>query len=383
MQDSFLWRLVRGEARGAAAAVVGGALSGLALCYEAGVRANFGLYRLGLLGQQRLPAPVFSVGNLTVGGTGKTSAALAIARALAARGLRPALLSRGYLGRGEGKGLLVSRGEGPLVSAEEAGDEAYLLARKLPGVCVLVGKDRRATGRRALSELGAEAVVLDDGFQYWKLKKDCEIVLVDALCPFGYGRLLPRGLLREPLSALGRASTIWITHSDLVEAASLSQLRGRLSRLAPGVPLEETIHLPLRFRPLAERSSSPAPPAKELAVAWRNSEQPLAGRKVVALSSIGNPLAFELTLARLGAEVLPARFPDHHPYREAELARLGGELAGRAELLATTEKDSVRLSGSRAAALALPAWVLEVELRPRGEESGVGDLIAPWVEKRR
>jgi len=330
-------------------------LAPLSALYWIGLKINRLMYAVGLARAARLPARVVSVGNLSSGGTGKTSAAALLAASALRQGWRPAILSRGYGRRRARAGsAVVSDGARLLVDATGAGDEPLLLAQKVAGAAVLVGKDRRETGRQAVADLGAEVLILDDGFQYWGVAKDREIVLIDALAPFGTGLLLPAGILREPLSHLRRAHAVWLTHSDLAGAQRVQAIRMRLGRFFGG-EIVETIH-----RPVALRSLDGAQ-AVELAG--------LRDRLVVALSGIGNPLAFELTLQRLGARVSPLRFPDHHPYSDADCRAIGGFARRRGAIIVTTEKDAVRL---RAACFSTPAWVLAVELAARDG----GDLAA-------
>lgn len=328
------------------------ALAGLTAAsklYGAALTLHHSAYRLGLARRVRLPAFVVAIGNLTLGGTGKTTAAIAVADWLSDHGRRVAVLSRGYRGAGERGAVIVSEGVGPIVAPTVAGDEPYLLARALPGISVLVGKDRRKTGRLAVDRLGANALVLDDGFQYQRLVKDVDIVLVDALAPFGYDALIPRGLLREPVTHLRRATALWITHSDLVREADLKAIRERLRAVAPAVPVWLACHVPGALRYLEDGHTL------EL--------EALRGRRVLALSSIGNPGAFERMLAQVGAVVVgQAQFPDHHAYRAGEVREALHHRAGNADLVVTTEKDAVRLPLD---CRDLPIWVLSVHLRER------------------
>lgn len=341
----LFWSVARGDRRSLGLAVARAGLTVLSGVYGCALYGYRALLRAGALPIAHAAVPVISIGNLALGGTGKTTATAAICRALLDAGARPAVLSRGH-GRRSGSGgtMVVSRGAGPVVAWEEAGDEPYLLASKLPGALVLVGKDRRQTAAQAVA-LGADVLVLDDGFQYWRLGKDHEIVLLDCLDPFGGGHLFPRGALREPVGYLRRAHAIWLTHADLVSDTQRSAVLSDLRRLHPEAPLRLTRHRPLGFR------------------AWPGGEQigvdAVRGRRVCALSSIGNPASFERLLAVMGAEVIGARFPDHHRFRAEDLKEVAAATRGRAEILVTTEKDQVRLP---AAAAGVPIWVLSVEM---------------------
>ena len=311
----------------------------------------------------RLPCRVISVGNLTVGGTGKTACVELIAQHLAQAGRRLAILSRGYGGarraywlRWAPQGLLV---DGAL-AAEILGlaDEPRLLARHLPGIPVLVGSRRDRTGRVACEQFGAEVVILDDGFQHRQLARDCDVVLVHARMPFAGWPLLPRGPMREPVASLARAQIVIITKAD--EALErVGALAERLRSLSPKALVLTAAHEPMGLI--------------DVPTGRQEETGRLAGYRVGLLSSIGDPRGFEETVRRLGAEILWHRaFPDHHPYRAEDLATLA-ELtqATRPQAIVTTEKDWVRLEPlASLAALAgqspswhAPVWVLRVALR--------------------
>lgn len=358
LEDTRWGRVARGQAQGFGERVAAGGLWALSVLYGAGLKLHHAGYRLGLARRTRVPALVIGVGNLTVGGTGKTTAAIAIARWLMDQGRSVAVLSRGYGGAAERGAAVVSEGSGPLLGPEEVGDEPFMIARALPGACVLVGKDRRRTGRRAVEDFGADALVLDDAFQYQRLVKDVEIALVDALAPFGYDFLVPRGLLREPPSQLARAGAVWLSHSDLVRDDDLRAVERRIGRHAPSARVWRARHAAVRLRRLdAEGEWEP---------------EGLRGRRVLALSSVGNPAAFERTLEKEGAVLVGrVRFPDHHRYGEDELRGLLEREGGPAEWVVTTEKDAVRIP---AGALAGPSYVLEVEL-------AAGERAAPLSEE--
>jgi len=357
---TFLLQVIKGEKTGGAAVVIGVVLQGLSWLYGQVMAANLALYDLRLMKRMHLPAPVVSVGNLTMGGTGKTLATQAICQWLTARQIKPAVLSRGYGGSG-GRGRLVFDGERLLLGPKEAGDEPFLLAASLPEARVLVGKDRRRSAQLAL-EAGAQVILLDDGLQYWKIEKDCEIVLVDALDPFSNGRLFPRGLLREPLSALGRANAVWITHADMVSPEQREALRRKLLEFAPLTPIFYTAHKAVCLRDFV---------SGERLGLWT-----LAKKKVLAFSGIGNPASFELMLEKLGGEVISARFPDHYPYQDRDLQDLLARTPGNVTQIITTAKDAVRLPAHLP--LKLPLRVLEVALvgfSEQGEQNNLHDVL--------
>jgi tetraacyldisaccharide 4'-kinase len=303
--------------------VLRAALSLLSLPYRCAVAVRNGLYDRRMLRQERLPCPVISVGNLTVGGTGKTPTVILIARILREHGRRPAVLSRGYGGAADAPVNIVSDGIRILMDWRDGGDEPLLIARSLPGVPVLTGPERIRTGRAAVERYGADVLVLDDAFQHRALFRDLDIVMLDGLLPLGNGALLPRGPLREPREALCRAH-LCIRTGDAEASAPLPHV--------PFLPSFRGVHRP---RELVEGATGRALPLAEL-----------RGKKVCAFAGIGRPDAFRQTLGALGAEVRSFRaFPDHHPYRLSEieaLRRLAAESA--AEWFITTEKDGIRLA---------------------------------------
>jgi tetraacyldisaccharide 4'-kinase len=317
-------------------------------CLRMLLRVASWLYWIGLRldmaigGKVKLPLEVISVGNLSMGGTGKTLAVMKLARELTATGKKVVILSRGYRRRSHDAVAVVSTEDGVRLTPEEAGDEPCLLAISLPGVPVLVGKNRRLTGRYALEHFHPDVLLLDDGFQYWRLHKDKEIVLLDALQPTAREALLPRGLFREPWAHLLRAHEVWVTHAELAPPARLHHLKQRTAIFAPRATLRFTAHRPLHLR---------AQDGREAPL------DTLHGRKILALSGLGNPAQFEKMLEGLGAQVTPCRYPDHHPYAPEDVAAIQAQLTDDM-LLVTTPKDAIRLPAD----LPFPLWIVEVEL---------------------
>jgi tetraacyldisaccharide 4'-kinase len=305
--------------------------------YGLGVRLRGALYdREVLHGEQVEGLRIISVGNLNVGGTGKTPAVLHLAGMLIRAGRKVGILTRGY-GR-RSKTPLTFMGTEPLPSAEEAGDEPLLLARRCPEARVLVGADRRALARRARDELGLEVVLLDDGFQHRKLARDEDVVVVDEAAGFGNGQLLPRGPLREPLSALKRATLFWI-RTAAIPAVSLPPLPGPQVRT--------------RYRPTAWVDPAGTEHAPEA----------LSGVPVFALAGLARPGSFLRTLRELGVNLQgSALFPDHHAFTAAELRDVELRAATHGAKIVTTEKDAVRLPrGFEAWTVRLGVEVLEGE----------------------
>ncbi len=338
-------------------------LRALSAVYSGALHLHLFGYRVGLARATRLPATVVSIGNLTVGGTGKTTAAVAVARWLRNAGRRVGVLSRGYRSRAEGGMVIVSEGEGPLVDAETAGDEPHMMAKRLPGVHVLVGKDRRRTGRVAIEKYRLDTLVLDDGFQYRRLLRDVDIALVDAMDPFGYHLLVPAGRLREPPHHLARADAVWLTHCDLVRREDLEEVRAQVKSFAPRARVWRTIHAPARL--------------VRLDTEGREEPSALRGRAVCALSALGNPAAFERTLEKLGAEVVSrARFRDHHRFAEDDLREAAA--AAGAEWIVTTEKDAARMP---AVETGKPIWVLGVEMEPLEGEPPLGQEMERLLDR--
>lgn len=287
-------------------------------------------HETGRLTVKKLPLPVVSVGNLTLGGTGKTPFVESLARLLSDEGYLTCILSRGYKGRRMEDPLLVSHYTRILHGASEAGDEPYLLARRLPGVPVVVGRDKHEAGLFALEHVSAHVFLLDDGFQSWGLHRDVDIVLLDATDPWGGRALLPKGRLREPLDGLARAHLIGITRAHLADQSQLQKLRTELLEIVPHpqVFFTRTVLTGLRRLPRGKAELSE-----------------LRGLKVAAFAGIGRPEQFFKDLEATGAVLaLRREFPDHHAYAPSDLAELAeAALRAGASALVTTEKDAVRL----------------------------------------
>lgn len=297
--------------------------------FRAAVALRAALYDRGLLAGARAAAPVISVGNLAVGGAGKTPVAIAVVRRLLARGRRVALLSRGY-GAARRDARVVSDGARLLLGAAEAGDEPALVARRLAGVAVLCGPRRAELARTAVAELGADVLVLDDGFQHRALARDLDVVVLDAADAFGNGRLLPAGPNREPRAALRRAGLVWLSRVDQAEPSALERLRA-LAREATGRAPVESRHAPVDV--LDGRL------ARGLGV------EALRGRRAFLLAGIARPAGFRRTVRALGAEIVAERIvPDHHRFGPGEIeAVLRAAGAAGCDVVVTTEKDAVRL----------------------------------------
>ncbi len=312
-------------------------LAPLAAAYAAAVSVRTTLYSRGWLSRARAAVPVISIGNIAVGGTGKTPLVAMAARLLKEAGLRPAIVSRGYGGRRSVDPLVVSGDSGADlgVTAASAGDEPVMLGRCLPGVPVIVARRRSEGAALAIARFGAGCVLLDDGFQHLSLHRDLDVVLLDERHPLGTGRLLPAGVLREPPAALERADAIVLSG----EGGDPAKTRERLAaHVRPGTP-----YFGFRTEPtLILRDGVEPQPAGSI-----------AGRRVVAFAGIARPERLRASLEALGARVVEfLPFPDHHVFGQGDLRRiLGAAKRGSPELLVTTEKDLVRIEASAAAFL--------------------------------
>jgi tetraacyldisaccharide 4'-kinase len=328
--EEYFLNLIRGRRRGPWAALQRAGLGALSVPYGCGVRLRNALFDRGWKDIRRAPVPVVSVGNLTLGGTGKTPCVEYVARFYRDLGRRVALLSRGY-GSSGGRN-----------------DEALLLDENLAGVPHYQGPDRAALAALAVRESASEVLVLDDGFQHRRLARDLDLVLLDATDPWGQGRLFPRGLLREPPRALRRAGVVVLTRCDQADPETPDCLRGRVARVAPGVPVIETTHEPVALVN-ADRACQPVGAVRQ--------------RPLALFCGLGNPEAFRRTLTGLGADVIAFRtFPDHHGYTRADLDALRGWARRLATdcVLVTTQKDLVKLRLTHLGEREL--WALRVRL---------------------
>ncbi|MBZ0168126.1 Tetraacyldisaccharide 4'-kinase [Candidatus Methylomirabilis lanthanidiphila] len=315
--------------------------------YGAVVSLRTALFSHGLVGIRRLPVPVLSVGNLSVGGSGKTPFVEMLAGRLHQRGQRVVIILRGYKG-GSKEPTIVSDGRGVQCEPPVAADEAYLLARHLPGVAVLTGADRHRVGQVALEQVDCGVIILDDGFQHLRLHRDLDIVLVDAINPLGYGRLLPSGLLREPPEALKRADMVVLSHADVGRDADAA-IRA-IRQYTPVAPIVRAVHRPVA---LVDGGSEE-----------RSGLERLRGRRLLAVSGIAHPGRFEATLVQLGACVAAHRiFPDHHRYTSADLKIIhaAAEDVG-ASMVVTTEKDMVKLARLNVVRGGVPLYALSISL---------------------
>lgn len=309
----------------------------LSYLYGLGARVNLWLYQAGLLSTCKLDCCVISIGNITVGGTGKTPTAQRVAMMIKNMGYRVVILNRGYRSHWDKELGVVSDGRKIYMTSYEAGDEAYLMAKMMPGVPVVIGKNRDVTGKYAVENLHAEVIIMDDGYQHWQVYRDLDIVLVDTLNLFGNGCLLPRGILREPLSHLNRADMFLFTKSDQSSQLTRTALTENIRQYNTKAPIVESIHHAMNFVEIADWYKG----IQQNPIGLEN----LKGKKVMIFSAIGNPSSFEQNVSGCGLEILEAiRYPDHHDYGMLEMQYIGeraSELA--ADALITTGKDAVKI----------------------------------------
>lgn len=367
--ETFTVDVIYGRESGFRARLWGGFLFLLSLLFRGIVFLRSQLYHHRIMRAQHLGCLVVVVGNLTVGGTGKTPVVEKLARTLHAKGRKVAILSRGYKSRKEPvykKWLrwvlhqpptpprVVSDGETVFFNSEIAGDEPYMLARNLPGVVVVTDKDRVKAGLFAIRKFGVDTLILDDGFQYYQLQDHLQLLLVDKTNPFGNGQLLPRGILREPISQMRRASYIFLTKS---EDPADPELISTLEKYRSEREWIECTHRP-----------------KHLQAVFGDEQQSLdwlKGKRVGALSGIATPESFEAFLLELGVrEIFRFRFLDHHRFTDRELHRIFDQMEEKElDILVTTEKDAVRIKPELAPAF--PFYFLRIEIHM---QAGAGNF---------
>ena len=365
--EQFAIDVIYGRRDDPAAVLFAGFLHLWSLLFSGIAQVRLWLYQKRILHDQPLGSLVVVVGNLTVGGTGKTPVVEKFARALRDRGRRVAILSRGYKSKSpplwrrawfwlthtnEPPPRIVSNGQEVLLDSEEAGDEPYMLARNLPGVFVLVDKNRVKAGTYAIKKFGCDTLVLDDGFQYLPLKGRLNLLLVDKTNPFGNGFLLPRGILREPIKHLKRASYVFLTKSDGRRDEELEEL---IQRHNPGVDVIECAHRPQYLQRLG------LPPD---VVEGRLPLSALRGQRVGAFSGIAVPESFEAFVRELGASIVfTRRFLDHYRFNYEDFVSIFSEgLEKKVEMIVTTEKDAVRIPADLPCPVPVYYLRLEIEI---------------------
>ncbi|HSA78472.1 MAG TPA: tetraacyldisaccharide 4'-kinase [Nitrospirota bacterium] len=307
---------------------IGAFLRLLSLFYALAIRLRHMFYAIGVFRQQSLALKVISVGNITLGGTGKTPTVIQIAGLLLKNQKHPVIISRGYGREDESDIVVVSDGGKILADAKSGGDEPLLISSVLSGVPVVVGSDRYKAAVFAQQKFNTDTVVLDDGFQHIRLKRDLDIVLVDAVDPFGNGKLFPAGVLREPLTALTRAHVVLITGTDKEEG--LEELK-RVIRQNTKAKIFTARQVPAEITDITSGDTRP--------------HTALRGTTVLAFSGIARPASFTKLLRTLGADIrAEVAYPDHYAYNKSELTALFKKAAdANVSMIITTEKDAVKL----------------------------------------
>jgi tetraacyldisaccharide 4'-kinase len=310
------------------------------------------LYDHKILKEVTLPCPVISVGNITVGGTGKTPCVIMLAQMLQENGFKPAILSRGYGGKSIHPVNIVSDGHKILLDSETAGDEPFLIAQVLKGVPVITGAKRIVTGETAINQFGANVLICDDAMQHRKIFRDINLVLLDSQSLRVNNHILPRGRLREPITELKRASAFVLTRTD-----ESQQTNNTIEKLVQNenIPIFMSIHKP-----------------KDMAKGDYSAQWPisiLAGKKVCAFCGIAKPDSFKKTLLDAGAQVLSFDiFPDHHRYNKNELEKIKTRFIDcRADFLISTQKDGTRLREFPEYLTMIYMLRIELEIIPSGE----------------
>ncbi len=320
MVKEYYLSILSGQQRGFIAAIVKSTLSAFTLPYLVVLNTRNALYRSNIVKSTRLPVKVISVGNITTGGTGKTPLVEFSVKYLNDIGRKVAVLSRGYGGDNPSQ-----------ESSETVNDECLALIENLQSVPVLAGKDRVKNGEKAIRDFGVDCVVLDDGFQHFRLKRDLDVVVIDALNPFGGENLIPRGSLREPLQNLERADLFIISHCDQGNEQAIRSIYTKLDQINHSASVCESIHSPIHFDNIADGSV--------LELEW------IKGKRIYALSAIGNPESFAYTLKRLGADLIKHKaFQDHHVYTREEMDGVVTEAQSvDADAIVVTQKDIVKI----------------------------------------
>lgn len=319
-------------------------------------------FDIGFFKQKRLPCTVISIGNISVGGTGKTPTVTTIANLLYNSGSKVSVLLRGYKRQNREKIVIVTDGKELLCSREESGDEAHMLAHQLTGIPIIVGKYRHLSGETAISRYHSDVLILDDGFQHRQLERDINILTIDVTRPFGTGALLPIGTLREPKSSINRADIIILTRTDAAEN-NITELKTVLNQLTPNTPIVESIHKPTSLYWLNSTDNERTLPLHKL-----------TGKRLLAVCGIGNPDALVSTLDKYSPESIELlAFPDHHVYSEHDIQQIKHQmgLCG-AEWIITTQKDEQKLTSLNTD---LPILVLAIELVITQGEKDLLDML--------
>ncbi len=344
-------RVINGEDRSLRALAIRTLLLPAEFIYALAMRLRNFAYDLKWFKMQSLEVPVISVGNMTLGGTGKTPLVAWLARFFRGHNIRVTIISRGY---------------GATESSRN--DEARTLERLLPDVPHLQNPHRLAAAELAIRELATQLIILDDAFQHRRIARDLDIVLIDSLSPFGFGHVFPRGLLREPMVGIRRAKVVILSRADLVDHLTRRRLRDHVLRIHPQIQWAEVRH---------------APTCLVAANGEQTALETVRGQRVAAFCGIGNPEGFRQTLLRLNYDVADFRiFPDHHPYSREDLKDLTEWLATvKAKAAICTEKDLVKIDLDRLGQV--PLWAVRVEIEFLSGQDVLEAQLRPIVERIR
>jgi len=328
-KEKFLYNLATDKYRGFMASLIKALLFIISIIYGLAVRILILFYRIS---PYRMDCKVISAGNITLGGTGKTSLVEYVARYLKSQGRKVAVLSRGYKRKIQNQKSLPAGQAGKIQNYETMGDEPYMLQTNLKDIPVIVDIDRIRAAKQAIKDYGVDTVILDDGLQQWKIRKDLEVVTIDATNPFGNQHLIPRGILREPTSSLKRADVFIITKTNL--NPDIQDIENVLSEINPAAQIIESMHRPLGFYEIDKQDE-----LLKLEI--------LKAETVTLISGIADPDSFENLIINLGIKVgLSFRFPDHYYYSEEDLENIIKESQNKnIDTIVTTQKDAVRLQG--------------------------------------
>lgn len=325
--NSYILSVMKDERKAPDAYIVKILLSIGSLLYLVLLRCTYFFYKTKILPSYEVPARVISVGNITLGGTGKTPFAIKLAENVRAMGRRPVVLNRGY-----------------------GDDESHLLEERLKDIPVLIGKDRVKNANRACGELGSDCIILDDGFQHYRIKRDLDIVLIDTTFPFGNMKLFPRGILREPLTRMEDADIAILTKSDM-GCDNIASIRELLKQLNKKIEIAESFYQPICLTKIFRDET--------LSLSY------ITGKRIAILSGIANPKYFDWMVGNLGAEIVERLYyPDHYQYSHKDMAYVAEKcLAKGINSVVTTEKDVVRLKRLKNISPQIEIFILRIDFR--------------------
>jgi tetraacyldisaccharide 4'-kinase len=348
-------KLISGESRGAVGVVLLFFLQIAAAGYTAIIAVRNFLYSKSWLETRRVSATIFSIGNITVGGTGKTPLVIWLCKFLQQKGIQCAILTRGYRTRRHNRASSIEYRASRI-------DEPAILAESCPQAKVIVNPDRVAGATEAINKFGAKVLIMDDGFQHRRLRRNLDIVTIDATCPFGYGKILPAGLLREPVTSLKRADAVVITRSDQVQQAELHKIEENLQQINPNMIVTRSMHEPVCAKSID---------GKEISI------EQLSGKKVFAFCGIGNPQSFLDTIKSVNVQMVGSKiYNDHHHYIDADISNIREQarVCG-ANLILTTQKDWTKIRHLIPTKEDIPLVYLAVDLKFLSGEDRLKGLI--------